>query len=87
VEKKRRSRMLRELGRSKSLGFRKGLVGGRLEVLVEERRAGRLTGLSSNYVRVEIEGAGDLTNRLVDVVVESADAGGTRGVPVEGSAR
>jgi threonylcarbamoyladenosine tRNA methylthiotransferase MtaB len=87
LEKKRRSQVLRALSRSKSLAFRRGLLGERLEVLVEERRGGRPTGLSSNYVRIEIEGAGDLTNRLVDVVVESVDEGRTRGLPVDGPAR
>lgn len=87
AEKKRRSRKLRELGRSKSLAFRRGLLGQRLGVLVEGRRGRRLTGLSSNYVRVEIGGPDDLTNRLVDVVVESVDEEGTRGVPVEGVRR
>jgi threonylcarbamoyladenosine tRNA methylthiotransferase MtaB len=74
-EKRRRSRALRELGRSKSLAFRKGLIGGRLNVLVEERRGrrgGALTGLA---------------NRFVDVVVESADDRGTRGAAVAGTER
>lgn len=87
VEKKRRSRVLRELGRAKSLAFRRGLLGERLEVLVEERRGGRLTGLSSNYVRVEIEGGNQLKNRFVEVVVEGAEEATTRGVPVAETAR
>ncbi len=89
-EKKRRSRALRELGRAKSVAFRRRLVGERLVVLVEERHgraAGRLTGLSSNYVRVEIDGDDELRNHFVEVIVESADEEGTRGTPVPGTAR
>jgi threonylcarbamoyladenosine tRNA methylthiotransferase MtaB len=90
VVKKRRSLALRELGHAKSLAFRRTLVGERLEILVEERRGrrgGRLTGLSSNYVRVEIEGDDRLANRLVEVVVESADEEVTRGAALPGTAR
>ncbi len=50
--KKERSRILRDLGKAKSSAFRKSLVGGSLEVLVLDPKAGRpATGLSGNYVR------------------------------------
>jgi tRNA A37 methylthiotransferase MiaB len=90
LTKKRRSRALRELGLAKSLAFRRSLVGERLEVLVEERHGrdtGHLTGLSSNYVRVELTGGDELRNRFVEVVVESADEAGTWGRPVRGAVR
>jgi threonylcarbamoyladenosine tRNA methylthiotransferase MtaB len=89
-EKKRRSRALRELGRARSLTFRRRLVGTRLEVLVEDRsdrRGELLTGLSSNYVRVDFEGADELRNRFVTVTVDAADEQGTRGTPVPGAVR
>ncbi len=50
--KKERSRILRELGREKSLQFRRSLTGHTLQVLVlEAERDGRKTGLSGNYVK------------------------------------
>lgn len=89
-EKKRRSRLLRGIGRAKSLAFRRGLLGTRLEVLVEDRsdrRGGHVTGLASNYVRVDLEGARELGNRFVTVIVDAADEQGTRGTPVPGTVR
>lgn len=82
AEKKRRSRELRELGREKSLAFRRGLAGATVEVLVEETdgRRGIVSGLAGNYVRVEFEGAVSLYNRLVQVRVDGADEGRTWGV-------
>ncbi len=50
--KKERSRILRELGREKSLHFRQSLIGHKLRVLVLETKSdGRPTGLSGNYVK------------------------------------
>jgi threonylcarbamoyladenosine tRNA methylthiotransferase MtaB len=50
--KKERSRILRQLGREKSLDFRRSLLGKRLRVLaLASRSGGRQTGLSGNYVK------------------------------------
>jgi threonylcarbamoyladenosine tRNA methylthiotransferase MtaB len=54
--KKERSRILRKLGREKSLRFRRSLLGQRLRVLVlETGSGGRWTGLSGNYVKTYFE--------------------------------
>lgn len=82
-EKKRRSRALRDLGRKKSLAFRRGLAGATVAVLVEEggrRRPGTVSGLAGNYVRVEFGGERSLCNRFVRVCIEGADERGTWGV-------
>ena len=82
IEKRRRSRALRELGRRKSLEFRTGLVGTTLDVLVEEGstgRAGVVSGLAGNYVRTDIPGGASLHNCFVRVRVEGADENRTWG--------
>lgn len=90
LEKRRRSRVLRELGRRKSLAFRRGLAGSTVDVLVEEGSggdAGTLSGLAGNYVRLEFAGDDSLHNRFVTVCVEGADESRTWGTPVEGMHR
>ncbi len=82
AEKKRRSRFLRNLSRSRSLAFRSGFVGERLEILIEEgsdRGGRRLSGLAGNYVRIEVEGTDELRNRFATVSVDGADADRTWG--------
>ncbi len=82
TEKRTRSRTLRELGRRKSLAFRTGLIGTVQDVLVEEgsvRGGRRPSGLSGNYVRVEVEQGRELCNHLVRVVVAGADDTATWG--------
>lgn len=89
-EKKRRSVILRTLGKTKSLAFRLGLAGKRLEVLIEGfgRSAGEsLSGLSTNYVRVDLTGEPSLRNKLVQVEVLGADRLRTWGAPLPGTAR
>jgi threonylcarbamoyladenosine tRNA methylthiotransferase MtaB len=86
---KERSLHLRELGARLSLGFRQSLVGGELEILVEEREDPEepLTGLAANYVRVTADGDASLKNKFVRVTVEDADETSTRGTIVSGSER
>jgi len=85
-EAKRRSKHLRELGARLSMGFRERMVGETLRVLVEERKEeGPLSGLASNYVRVEVEGDPSLRNRFVDVTVTAADDSVTRGRAMAGT--
>jgi threonylcarbamoyladenosine tRNA methylthiotransferase MtaB len=80
--KRARSRTLRDMGTRKSLDFRRGLIGSRLDVLLEhpagpDPRA--LSGLSSNYVRVRLTGDAALAGRIVPVRVDGADGEGTWG--------
>jgi threonylcarbamoyladenosine tRNA methylthiotransferase MtaB len=58
--KKARSEELRDLGLKKNLAFRKSHTGTALNVVVEDKadaRSGLLSGLTDNYIRVQIEGA------------------------------
>jgi threonylcarbamoyladenosine tRNA methylthiotransferase MtaB len=91
TEKKRRSRTLRALATRKSLAFRSSLIGTRLELLVEHggrsSADGVLSGISSNYVRVDFEGGSFLANRFVQTEVLGADEAGTWGTVTAGTAR
>ena len=78
----RRSRALRELGRLKSDGFRRRLVGTSQDVLVletRERATGALVGLAGNYVEVAFHGPDSLMRTLARVRVTGADAARTLG--------
>ncbi len=78
----RRSRRLRELGRAKSLAFRRALVGRVEEVLVlgsRDRATGRLTGLTGNFVEVLFEDADARMKGLARVRVTDAGPDRTLG--------
>jgi len=76
-----RSRRLRDVSRRKNRAFREALVGTIQDALILESRdpAGRLVGLTGNYVEVALEGPDALmrTLRPIRVTVASDDA--TRG--------
>jgi threonylcarbamoyladenosine tRNA methylthiotransferase MtaB len=72
-----RSRRLRALGVEKSLAFRQKLVGRSVEALVLEDKA---SGLTANYVEVDLEGTPKVPRSFARVRVTQADARGTRGV-------
>jgi threonylcarbamoyladenosine tRNA methylthiotransferase MtaB len=72
-----RSRRLRALGVEKSLAFRQKLVGRSVETLVLEDK---VSGLTANYVEVDLEGAAAVPRSFARVRVTQADARGTRGV-------
>jgi threonylcarbamoyladenosine tRNA methylthiotransferase MtaB len=58
--KKRRSDELRNLGMKKNLAFRKHQIGISLNIVVEDKteaQSGLLTGLTDNYIRVQVRGA------------------------------
>ena len=64
-ERKRRNNMLRILSDKKKNKFYNEMIGKELEVLFEsESDGGVIKGFSSNYVRIENEFSGDLTNRI-----------------------
>ena len=70
----RRSRVLRELSRRKRRLFYETLVGTRQAVLFEQRRGPCWTGLTDNYVRVEVQRAENLQNGFHPVnLVERRD--------------
>ena len=83
--RKRRTRVLRELSAEKAAAFARAAVGGRLEVVVETPRdgAGRLHGISDNYLRVALDGPDDLVGRIVPVAVTGADGAALSGSLLE----
>ena len=67
IIKNRRNKMLK-LGKDKKTAFYNKMIDKTLEVLVEEQRdnaTGYLKGISSNYVRVMIDGENCLKNKLI----------------------
>lgn len=67
IIKKRRNKLL-NLGRTKKLEFYSKMTGKTLDVLIENKResaAQKLTGVSSNYVRVLIDGDDCLKNKII----------------------
>jgi threonylcarbamoyladenosine tRNA methylthiotransferase MtaB len=73
---KERSRVLRELSARKKAAFSRGFVGRRVRVLFERREdSGRYTGFSDNYIKVGVETADELANRLLQVRLYGVDKG------------
>ncbi len=65
--KNRRNKILK-LGKDKKAAFYNKMIGKTLNVLVEEQRdaaTGYLKGISSNYVRVMLNGENSLKNKLI----------------------
>ena len=63
---------MHSLGKEKWRGYIQRFIGGKLNVLIENRRdkkTGMLTGLSDNYIRVLLDGDDWLKNRIVSVKV------------------
>jgi threonylcarbamoyladenosine tRNA methylthiotransferase MtaB len=74
--KKKRSAILRRIGRRKSLEFRESLAGRNLEVLIlASKRAGRVRGLSGNYVTAFLTGSAP-ANEIVRCRVTGVNAEG-----------
>jgi threonylcarbamoyladenosine tRNA methylthiotransferase MtaB len=81
--KKKRAAALRSLGLAKREGFARKFIGTTQAVLVEESRNGKtggLKGFTGNYIPVILQGGRtEMINCIVDVVIESADAGTATG--------
>jgi len=84
VEVKRRTALLRELGRIKGRAFRESQVGRRVDVLVEGPRGpGRWKGVSENYLKVTFAAPGPLdAGSLVKVRLDGHAEDGLRGTAV-----
>jgi len=68
----KRSEILHDLGRKKWENYLEGFIGKTLEVLIEQKRdrkTNKLTGLSDNYIRVLLDGADSLKNRIIPVSI------------------
>jgi threonylcarbamoyladenosine tRNA methylthiotransferase MtaB len=66
----KRSDILHDLGNEKWITYMCRFIGKKLSVLIENRRdkkTGRLTGLSGNYIRVLLDGDDSLKNQIVPV--------------------
>jgi threonylcarbamoyladenosine tRNA methylthiotransferase MtaB len=78
-EKKRRAAALRSLGFAKRDAFAGRFIGTTQAVLAEEsrdRKTGCLKGFTGSYVPVILQdGSKEMINRIVDVRIESVDAG------------
>jgi threonylcarbamoyladenosine tRNA methylthiotransferase MtaB len=64
--KERRNQLLK-LGRKKNSAFYAKMIGKSLDVLIEDKRessSGKLTGVSSNYIRVLVDGDDSLKNKI-----------------------
>lgn len=85
-ERYHRSDALRALGRAKREAFNRAFLGRRVEVLLEDA-PGRdaASGLTSNYIRVEVPGSGDLVNRIVPVTITGASEDGCTGTLADGA--
>jgi threonylcarbamoyladenosine tRNA methylthiotransferase MtaB len=75
----KRAAALRELGVEKREAFARNCVGTRQVVLVEEgrdRKTGRMKGFTGNYIPVLLlDGGKNMINRIIEVDIESAQAG------------
>ncbi len=83
--RKRRTAVLRGVSAEKAARFAQAAVGEQLEVVVEtpRDRAGRLVGVSDNYLRVAFDGPDDLVGRIVPVMATGADGAGLSGLLLE----
>jgi len=75
-EKRRRAKLLRDLGERKRREFYRNLVGKELEVLMEDRYiGGKRVGLSDNYARVVVDAPEEYIGRIVRVRPLMLDGG------------
>ena len=81
-ERYHRSERLRELGRGKRETFNASFVGETLEVLIEgSGDATPPSGLTTNYIRVDVSGYDGPVNRIVPVAISGASGEGCTGSP------
>jgi threonylcarbamoyladenosine tRNA methylthiotransferase MtaB len=66
-EKKKRYNEIFEMGRRKKRTFYQQFLNHSLDVLFEEQKHGRWTGLTGNYIRVTVQSEENLQNRLTTV--------------------
>ena len=74
--RKARNHVLRDMSEHKRAEFARSMVGKRLEVVLQSPQGnGLVRGISDNYLEVDVTNAGELTGRLIDVLVTHADKG------------
>ncbi|NBB89270.1 MAG: tRNA (N(6)-L-threonylcarbamoyladenosine(37)-C(2))-methylthiotransferase MtaB [Bacteroidetes bacterium] len=71
AERKQRNKLLRQVSQKKKRAFYIEQLGTQRQVLIEEdRKEGRLTGFTENYVKVEINDSALQPNELIDVYLK-----------------
>jgi threonylcarbamoyladenosine tRNA methylthiotransferase MtaB len=75
-----RSRMLRELSSRKRRVFHERFIGRDVDVLFEQCRKGKWSGLTDNYIRVVVESDHELSNTIASVRLKEIDGQSIRGV-------
>ena len=68
---KKRSQILHELSNRKRRMFQESLLGSAQKVLFENYKNGFWSGVTDNYVRVQVKSSQDLTNQILDVQLQS----------------
>ncbi len=81
AEKKARVAAMRSLARSTDRAFCRRHLGESLDVVWEERRAGRWSGLTDNYIRIFADSGEDLTGTIRPARLDALVRGGVEGVP------
>jgi len=80
-----RSEILHSLGKEKWNRYLDRFIGKKLSVLIENRRdrkTGKLTGLSDNYIRVLLDGDDSLKNKILSVNITLRDENKLIGKPI-----
>ncbi len=83
-EKKARVAQMRSLARVTDRAFRRRHLGADLDVVWEERRAGRWSGLTDNYIRVFADSGSDLTGTICRARLRALVKGGVEGALARG---
>jgi len=63
-EKKKRMKIMIEMGNRKKFAFANQFIGSTVEVLLEENKNGKWSGLTGNYMRIQIDDEDSLYNHL-----------------------
>ena len=77
--KKKRSEHMHAIARQSAREFQHRFIGKTMDVLWEQREGNRWTGLTDNYIRVEVTSAQDLHNRILPVQLLECTSRGLRG--------
>lgn len=67
AQRKERSKILHELSDLKQKDFYNNFIGQERKVLFESASGGQVQGHTDNYIKVKVEGAGDLVNNILPV--------------------
>ncbi|TCL62220.1 threonylcarbamoyladenosine tRNA methylthiotransferase MtaB [Hydrogenispora ethanolica] len=80
AEQERRSRVIQAIAAESGARFAREFIGRRVQVLFEEQEGSLWEGLSGEYLRVKVEAAGELRNRLVPVLITGSHQDALQGI-------